>query len=147
MEPQTTSLKESTFVLRRMAETLPLPALLFPLLFAFGVLICIALYRRKYRLQVFGVGAAILLALGVLGLVVCYGEDVRKTLSWWLVLIPTLVVAFVYIVLMYIRDSHTIHAAWATFLGLLRMLVYCLLGVCFLLPGCQEYDTTITESK
>ena len=48
---------------------------------------------------------------------------------------------------MYYRDAKTVHFTWATFLGFLRMSVYVILGVCFLLPGCQEYDTTVTHSK
>jgi hypothetical protein len=48
---------------------------------------------------------------------------------------------------MYYYDARSVNWLWAGFLGLLRLTVYCLLAVCFLLPGCQEYDITVTESK
>jgi len=141
----TNIIKESQFLLRRITETLPWPALLLPILFAFIVLLCIVAFRRKHKLLVFGAGSAVLVAGGMLYLVVGYA--LRETLSWWLVLVPTLLVGLVYICVMYVRDVHSIHWAWALFLGLLRFTVYCLLGICFLLPGCQDYDITITESK
>src|SRR5262249_28859432 len=144
MNPENAPLKESTFVLRRIAETLPWPSLLFPILFAFLVLLCIIAFRRKHKLLILGIGTGVLLVGGVLFFLV--GYTLRDALSWWLVLVPTLLLGLVYICVMYVRDCHTIHFALATLLGMLRMTVYCLLGVCFLLPGCQEFDTTITES-
>src|SRR5205823_1882453 len=56
-------------------------------------------------------------------------------------------VAFFYTGAMYSRDAHSVHFTWAGFLGFLRATVYVLLGVCFLLPGCQEVEVTTTDSK
>src|SRR5579862_5314640 len=174
MDPQTTTLKKSDFILRRIAESLPWPALLVPILFVFFVVLFTWLmYRRgqdsfgrRSWLVAFLVGgplgfllmrgrkqALLWLGLSALPVVVLgtmyffVGYLFRDLLSWWLVLVPVLLVASWYVVQMYVRDAHTIHFAWAGLLGLMRMTVYCLLGICFLLPGCQDYDITISESK
>jgi hypothetical protein len=145
MNPETTPLRESTFVLRRLSEEMDWPALVFPVLFALAVAAIVLLYRKRQELVFAGVAL-----LGVVMACAAYFTVaflLRELFSWWLVLVPTLLVAAVYICLMYYRDAHSVHFTWAGFLGFLRMSVYVLLGVCFLLPGCQEYETTVTESK
>jgi hypothetical protein len=141
----TTIVKESQFLLRRIAESMPPLALLVPVLFAFIVLLCIIAFRRKRKLLVFGIGSTVIVGGALLYGAVGYA--LRESVSWWLVLVPTLLVGLVYICVMYVRDAHSVHWAWAAFLGLLRFSVYCLLGICFLLPSCQDYDITINESK
>jgi hypothetical protein len=136
---------ESTFVLRRQIEAMPWPALAFPMLFGLGVLFLIVLFRRKKRFKTFAVWAPIIVVAGALYAAV--GASLIGLLSWWLVLIPTMAIAFFYVGMMYIKDAHSVHFTWAGFLGFLRATVYVLLGVCFLLPGCQEFETTTTESK
>jgi hypothetical protein len=174
MEPLNAPLKESTFVLRRIAESLPVPALAVPILFALLVLLMTWLmYRRgqasfgqRSWIAVFLVGgplgflltrgrkqALLWLGLNAIPLVVLgtmyffVGYMFREVLSWWLVLVPVLLIALAYVIQMYLRDAHTIHYGWAILLGLMRMSVYCLLGICFLLPGCQDFDITVNESK
>jgi hypothetical protein len=137
--------KEWTFVLRRIAEEMPAAALAFPIALALVALVFLVLYLRKHKLTVFGVGSAVVIAGGLLYFTV--GYSLREAVSWWLVIVPTLAVATFYVVLMYVQDAQTIHPLVAALLGSLRLMVYALLAFCFLLPGCQEYDTTITESK
>ena len=46
-----------------------------------------------------------------------------------------LILAAVYVVWMYVRDSRSVGWPWATFLGTLRLAVYGLLTFIFLLPA------------
>src|SRR6266545_2147182 len=71
----------------------------------------------------------------------------REPLSWWVILAPFLVIAFVYVALTYQRDAQSINTAWASFLGLCRTLVYSTLAFVFLLPGCQHKDVTQKHYK
>jgi hypothetical protein len=71
----------------------------------------------------------------------------QQQIAWFLVLGPVLLVALVYVALMYRQDSQSVNPAWAGFLGLLRCSVYAILAFIFLMPGCQSYDTKVTESK
>lgn len=67
---------------------------------------------------------------------------------WWLaILIPVLLLGLVYVVWMYKRDSHSVGAGWASFLGLLRSTVYCVLAIMFLLPAEQFIEETTTRFK
>jgi hypothetical protein len=74
-------------------------------------------------------------------------SQTNPTLSWPLVLGPLMLLAFFFVGLMYYRDAVSVGAIWATFLGLLRSLVYVTLGFVFLLPAVQEYNRTEKESK
>jgi hypothetical protein len=86
--------------------------------------------------------------MGALSLVyVAVGLLLKPAFSWWIVLAPVLLVALVYVTLMYIRDSRSVHPAMAAFLGVIRSLVYVILALVFLLPGCQTYDTTESHAK
>src|SRR5262249_49120912 len=42
---------------------------------------------------------------------------------------------------------HTVHAAWATFLGAIRLSVYAVLIFIFLLPGCQHFKAEERQSR
>jgi hypothetical protein len=145
MNPEVVTIKESDFVLRRPTEELPLIALALPIVFALVIVLVFAFYRSKGKLTWLGIGAGAVAAGGLLFFVVSYA--LRDALSWWLVLVPTMILAFAYIAMMYQRDAHSIHYLLAAFLGMVRAAVYCLLAFCFLLPGCQEFDTTVTASK
>src|SRR5262245_55915814 len=66
----------------------------------------------------------------------------------WLVLLAVvLAAALVYVAWMYLKDSATVGRYWATLLGLLRLGVYAILAVVFLLPARQSYIETRTEAK
>src|SRR2546430_14679048 len=114
MIPLTPLLGDSIFVLRRTVEEMPWPALFFPIAFAFCVVLFILMYRRGGQLWMLGIGSAVVLLAG--GLYFALGFALREWLSWWLVLVPTLFVAFVYICLLDFRDARTVHFTSATFL-------------------------------
>ncbi|HYV37863.1 MAG TPA: vWA domain-containing protein, partial [Gemmataceae bacterium] len=116
------------------------------LILAMGLLIAMIRFRHYTEMAVVSVLALVAIIGG--GGYAYVGYQLREAVYAWLVImVPVLLVAAFYIGAMYYYDSRSVHALWASFLGLLRASVYALLGVCFLLPGCQEYDTTITESK
>ena len=71
----------------------------------------------------------------------------KGAFSWFVILAPVLAVALFYVAMMYLRDARTVHAGWASFLGVCRCLVYGILAFVFLLPGCQTYDTTESHAK
>lgn len=75
-----------------------------------------------------------------------FGKEVNPHL-WLAVLIPVLLAAAVYVVVMYVRDSRSAGGGWATFLGVLRCAVYGLLAWAFLLPAWQTWETTETRSQ
>jgi uncharacterized membrane protein len=66
---------------------------------------------------------------------------------WGLILIPILILAVVYVVLMYIRDGHAIGWVWAAFLGVCRCCVYGILAWAFLMPADQTYNEVRRESR
>jgi hypothetical protein len=66
----------------------------------------------------------------------------------WLVLLAVvLAAALFYVAWMYLKDSATVGRYWATLLGLLRLGVYAILALVFLLPARQSYIETRTEAK
>jgi hypothetical protein len=117
-----------------------IPLAAFPLLLGLFIAVMICIRDLKALLAVAGVtaGCAVYLLVGAL---------FRPVFGWYVVLVPVLGVALFYVGCMYVRDAHTIHPAWAAFLGLCRCIVYCTLAAVFLLPGCQTYQTTETHSK
>jgi hypothetical protein len=196
MNPDTKSLQDADFLFRRTQEALSDWTLVVPVLFAFGVLILVALFARQNKGNgplfaalivgaiagggVFGIlsmesrsrlavllgAAAVCLILTVAALArqmrdwvpagfmatlsfayVAVALLFKSAFSWWVILAPVLAVALVYVGLMYFRDSRTVHAGWASFLGACRCLVYGILAFVFLLPGCQTWDTTESHSK
>src|SRR5260370_39044938 len=57
--------------------------------------------------------------------------------AWLVVLGVILLLALFYVCWMYIKDSRGVGLAWASILGLLRIAVYALLALVFLLPSKQ----------
>ncbi len=140
MNPDTTKTQE--FLLRRTAEGFSdfSPwAILIPIAFAFLVPLLLIVLRRENRFRGMPLTFAIIAVFAAVyaGLAVTF----KPIFSWWVILVPMLGVALAYVIMMYVRDSRSIHPAWAAFLGLLRVSVYTILAVVFLLPGCQLYDT------
>jgi hypothetical protein len=117
-----------------------IPLAVFPLLLGLFITTMVVLSNPRTFLAV-GVVATISLAY------VVAGYFFLPVFGWYVVLVPVLAVALLYVVLMYFRDAQTIHPGWAGFLGLLRCIVYGTLAVVFLLPGCQSYQTTETRPK
>jgi hypothetical protein len=79
-----------------------------------------------------------------------FGSEIsgnQLSVFWLGVLFTILAIGFGYIARMYLRDSRTIGWAWASFLGILRASVYCMLAVLFLLPGWQSFDVVKSRSK
>src|SRR5713101_6184060 len=66
---------------------------------------------------------------------------------WLAILIPVFIIAFAYVIWMYVRDGRSVGWTWATFLGALRITVYVILALVFLLPAEQTWDRTETRSK
>jgi hypothetical protein len=76
-----------------------------------------------------------------------FGRDLRPDVFWITVLVLVLVAAFIYVGLMYARDSRGVGPWWAAFLGLLRSTVYLLLAGVFLLPAIQTWEENEVRSK
>jgi hypothetical protein len=67
--------------------------------------------------------------------------------AWYLILGVVLTIGVVYVVWMYVRDGHSIGWFWGSFLALLRLTVYAVLGFVFLLPAFQNWEETRQQSK
>jgi hypothetical protein len=76
-----------------------------------------------------------------------FGREFEPSWFWVVLLVLILAAAFFYVGWMYKRDSRSVGGAWATFLGILRGLVYLLLAGVFLLPALQTWERTETQSK
>jgi hypothetical protein len=76
-----------------------------------------------------------------------FGHDLRPDVFWITVLVLVLLAAFIYVGVMYSRDSKGVGPWWAAFLGLLRSTVYVLLAGVFLLPAVQTWEETEVRSK
>jgi hypothetical protein len=76
-----------------------------------------------------------------------FGYDLPPGIFWIAVLALVLVAAFIYVALMYSRDSRGVGPWWAAFLGFLRASVYVLLAGVFLLPALQTWEETEVRSK
>jgi hypothetical protein len=133
------------FLLRRTTESFSDLVIGVPVLFAFGVLALVVLLRREHRLTGMLVPFLVVTVLSIV--YVPMALAFKPYFSWWVILVPLLLVALVYVVLMYLKDAQTIAPGWAAFLGLLRCAVYAILAFVFLLPGCQNYENTIYPSK
>src|SRR5947209_1154334 len=75
-----------------------------------------------------------------------FGQEVDGH-YWLAILIPILLIAFAYVIWMYVRDGRAVGWAWASVLGALRLAVYIILALVFLLPAEQTWDRTQTRSK
>jgi hypothetical protein len=67
--------------------------------------------------------------------------------AWAVILGLILIVALVYVVWMYIKDSRAVGIGWAFLLGTLRTCVYVLLAGVFLLPAEQSWEEVRLQSK
>lgn len=75
------------------------------------------------------------------------GKEFDPAVFWPMALTAVLVVAFVYVVLMYRRDSRGVGWKWAVFLGTIRSVVYGVLGCVFLLPALEKWERVEQPSK
>ena len=66
---------------------------------------------------------------------------------WLVVLTFVLLLAFVFVGWMYLRDSRSTGIIWAMVLGLSRAMVYGLLAFAFLLPAEQTWEQSTSRSK
>jgi hypothetical protein len=117
-----------------------IPLAAFPLLLGLFIT-AMVLVRNPRTLAAVGIVAAVSIVYLVAG------YFFLPVFGWYVLLVPVLLVAVAYAILMYVCDARTIHPVWAAFLGLLRCLVYATLALVFLLPGCQTYQTTETRPK
>ncbi len=68
--------------------------------------------------------------------------------GWWLaVLIPVLILAFLFVVLMYRKDMRSVGFKWAGPLALLRLSVYAILAYVFLMPAKQTFEKVEKRSR
>lgn len=138
--------KDPRFLWRRFLEPMADWMVFVPILFAlFLIALLIMFTPREKRLRflawaggMFVLFTAVYLPLAFL---------LRDAFSWLVVVVPIILTALVYVSLMYVKDSRSIHPAWAGFLGFLRCCVYGILTLVFFLPGCQNFETSHTPSK
>ncbi len=116
-----------------------------PWAFYFLLIVVLSLVGICYQAPLNLISLGVFVVLAAVYVPVAYMA--RDTFSWWVVLTPFLVVGLVYVALTYERDAQSINVWWASFLGLLRCVVYTTLAFVFLLPGCQKYDRTETHSR
>jgi hypothetical protein len=137
--------RDVEFLLRRTTESFSNYVIGLPVLFAFAVLGLTILLRRDNRFagMMLPFAAVTVLSIAYIPLALMF----KPYFNWWVVLVPLLIVALVYVVLMYLKDAQTVAPGWAAFLGLLRCTVYGILAAVFLLPGCQKYDNKEFPSK
>ncbi len=137
-----------TFLWQRLSEECPIWAIFVPVLFGFFVVLLIVLFRQERKLLSAVVGGGIVGVLTIIYLPIAFLLVMNvKQIAWLVILVPLLAVALVYVALMYIRDSRSVHWLWAIFLGSLRICVYTILAVVFLLPGCQYFEQQEYHSK
>lgn len=140
MEPQVLA-QQPEFLWRRFIDT-PTPwSLALPVGFAYLVLLLIVLFRKQNRFRGLAV-PFVLVSIASAVYVIAGLRGFLNLFSWWYLLAPTLGVALFYVGLMYVKDSRSVPGPVAAFLGLLRCLVYAILAVVFLLPGCQTFEVT-----
>src|SRR5262249_27530521 len=128
------------FVWRRMLENFGDWAIALPVLLAFVVLGLMVLFRKERRFS--GMLVPFVVAIVASAIYVPLALALKPVFSWWVVLTPLMVVALIYVALMYVKDAQSIHPLLAAFLGGLRCAVYAILAFVFLLPGCQTYERT-----
>ncbi len=141
LEPE----EDVQFLWRRLLDEPPIWAPAVPVAFALMTLLLIVMLRREGRVQALLVALVVITVLGAV--YVPLALALRIMFSWMIVLVPMLAIALFYAGMMYIRDARSIHPVWAAFLGLCRCMVYTILAVVFLLPGCQTFDQSINYPK
>jgi hypothetical protein len=70
-----------------------------------------------------------------------------NTAKWYSFTAAVFVIGSIFVVFMYIKDTKTVRWYWAVPLALLRMTVYALLCVVFLLPAMQTWEDTNKQSR
>ena len=133
------------FVWRRTLDEPPMFVVAVPSLFALMTLLLIVWLRREGRMQALLVALVVITVLSVV--YVPLALALRIMFSWMVVLVPMLAIALFYAGMMYIRDARSIHPLWAMFLGVLRCMVYSILSIVFLLPGCQTFEQSVNYPK
>jgi hypothetical protein len=137
--------QKSEFLWRRLLEAPPGWVVALPVGFALLVVLLMWLFRREAGFR--GIVAPLVVVLILSTIYLALAPVLLPFGSWFVVLVPMLAIALLYVGLMYRKDASSIHPAWATFLGLLRCSVYAILAVVFLLPGCQNYDAREYHAK
>ncbi len=66
---------------------------------------------------------------------------------WVVCLTVVLAAALVYVVIMYVKDARGVGPWWASLLGTLRLAVYAILALVFLLPARQSFVKTVSEGR
>src|SRR3954463_3634529 len=67
---------------------------------------------------------------------------------WWLLILAVvLLVGIAFVAWMYVKDSRTVRWFWALPLALLRISVYLLLALMFLMPAKQGYERVEKHSR
>src|SRR5262245_17131396 len=67
---------------------------------------------------------------------------------WWLLILAVvLLVGIAFVAWMYVKDSRTVRWYWALPLALLRISVYLMLALMFLMPARQGYERTEKRSR
>jgi hypothetical protein len=146
MNPDSKMLQDSVFLFRRTQDAdFSNWVIALPVAFAVLVAVIVTVFRHEGKRRMFlwsalvvGTGSAVYVPLAFV---------LKPLFSWWVILVPCLALGLAYVALMYRRDSQSVHPLWASFLGILRCLVYGILAFVFLLPGCQLFDTTETQFK
>src|SRR5947199_10669868 len=73
---------------------------------------------------------------------------VEKDGRWWLLILAVvLFVGIAFVAWMYVKDSRTVRWFWALPLALLRITVYLMLALMFLMPARQGYERTEKRSR
>jgi hypothetical protein len=78
---------------------------------------------------------------------VCVLASVQYPLAWLGVVIPVWIIANVFNIWMYYRDSASIPAMWAVCLAFLRALLFAVLVFAFLLPSLQNWEVAEKRSR
>jgi hypothetical protein len=133
------------FLWRRLLEEPTMWIVAVPIGFAVLTVLLINLFRPQRRLR--GMLVALAIVTMVSAIYVPIALALRPMFSWMVVLVPVLAIALFYAGMMYVRDAKSIHPLWAAFLGILRCLVYSILAVVFLLPGCQTFEQSTKAAK
>jgi hypothetical protein len=105
------------------------------LLGMFLVWVIVALYNREVEQTASPVEAAV------------SALNAANMIKWGLFIAGLFFLSAVFVVLMYIKDTRSVRWYWAVPLAMLRMTVYAILLLVFLLPAMQTWETTNKQSR
>jgi hypothetical protein len=150
-----TTTAQLKLILRRFEDTFPAWMIAVPIGAVALLFLVVMLQRRSHAHQsflrrlvaVFSPPWPVLLLVAGCGAFAFLGYLLISLASWWLILVPVLAVGLAYVGIMYFRDSGSVGAGWAAFLGVLRTVVYLILACFFLLPAWQHSTKTERRSK